>query len=243
MRQVDNHLNYIELVRTGEFPDFSELGSAEEIKGARAKVQYRDPELQEAFSRYANLAFDYFAKALERKLHELPQQLFMEVMTAITIKMSDDGFIPLKGKSAATKSWKDFLDGLSARIKSQWDAPKPGPKPEWTPEQRAVVLDHYNEKLKLLQSVLNEYEKTNSPQNWREEMIEQHPELDERLQDAKLIDRLIDERPSNLALELTGKHFDLIRERDRAGEDYLRRQLSMARDEQGIKRKRRKKNS
>ena len=41
-----------------------------------------------------------------------------------------------------------------------------------------------------------------------------------------------------LALELTGKHFDLIREWDWGGEDQLRKELSRARGERGTKRKR-----
>src|SRR5947208_3353123 len=78
--------DFIEAVRTGAAFDYSSLGSAEERKGGRAAVEYRDPVLQEEFRRYCNLAYDYFAGAIERKLHELPQQLFVEVMNAVVVK-------------------------------------------------------------------------------------------------------------------------------------------------------------
>lgn len=226
-------LDYIETVRTGESVDYSGLSSAGERKGGRIAVQYRDPELHEEFRKYADLAFDYFAGAIERRLHELPQQLFIEVMNAVVIRMKRDSFVPLKGKSAATEIWNDYFNGLKARIKSQWNAPKRGPEPDWSPERRAEVLDYYNATLKRLQSARAFYKSKHHLRNWREEVATRHPELDD-----ELIGRLAGTRPMDLARELTGKHFDLIREWDQGGEEQLKRQLSIARGERGTKRKR-----
>lgn len=229
-------LDYIEMVRTGQSVDFSGLGTEEERRGRKAAVQYRDPVLHEEFRRYADLAYEYFAGAIQRKLHELPQQLTFEVMNAVVIRMKRDDFISLKGKSAATEIWNEYFERLKARIKSQWDAPKRGPEAEWTPERRAEVLDYYNAALRPLQSARDIYKKKGHLPGWRGEVTAKHPELDD-----ELIGRLVDKRPSDLALELTGKHFDLIREWDRGGEDQLRKELSRARGERGTKRKRKSK--
>jgi hypothetical protein len=228
--------DYIEMVRTGESFDYSSLGTAEERKGKKIAIQYRDPVLHEEFSKYANLAYEYFAGAIQQKLHELPQQLFIEVMNAVVIRMKRDDFISLKGKSAATEIWNEYFDRLKARIKSQWDAPKRGPEAEWTPERRAEVLDYYNAALRALQSARDIYKKKGRLAGWREAITAKHPELGD-----DLIGRLVDKRPSDLALELTGKHFDLIREWDRGGEDQLKKELTRARGERGTKRKRKSK--
>ena len=226
-------LDYIEAARTGEAADFSTLGTDEERKGRRAAVQYRDPELHEEFRKYAELAYEYFAGAIQRKLHELPQLLLIEVLHAVVIRMHRDGFIPLKGKSAGTRNWEEHFDQLKARVKSQWDAPRRGPEPGWTPERRAEVLDYYNTVLGALQPAYDTYKSKRHLPSWKKEVKKEHPDLD-----IELIGRLVDTTPSDLAYELTGKHFGLVRERDRAGEEQLKRQLSKARGERGTKRKR-----
>jgi hypothetical protein len=224
--------DFIEAVRTGAAFDYSSLGSAEERKGGRAAVEYRDPVLQEEFRRYCNLAYDYFTGAIERKLHELPQQLFVEVMNAVVVKMKRDDFLSLKGKNAATEIWNDYFNQLKARVKSQWDAPRRGPEPDWTPERRSEVLDYYNAVLKKLQAACRIYKRKGHLQDWQQTSAKQTG-LDEGL-----VGRLVYMRPMDLAYELTGKHFDLIREWDRGGEEQLKRQLSIARGERGTSRKR-----
>lgn len=225
-------LEYIEMARTGDSPDYAGLGIDEETMG-RVAVQYRDPELHAELRKYADLAYDYFAGAIQRKLHELPQQLFIEVMNAVVIRMKRDGLIPLKGKSAATEIWDEYFDQLKARIKNQWDAPRRGPEPDWTPHRRAEVLDHYNAALGELQPAYDTYKSKRHLSNWKKEVEKEHPELD-----AELIGRLVDTTPSDLAFELTCKHFGLTREHDRGGEEQLKRQLSIARGERGTKRRR-----
>jgi hypothetical protein len=227
---------FMETLRTGAPFDFSSLGSEEERKGSKAAVQYLDPELDEAFRRYIDLANQLFAGTIEQKLHELPQLLFIEVMNATVIRMKEDGYISLKGKSPATEIWNDYLDSLRVSIKNQWNAPRRGEKPNWTPEQRSEVLDYYDDILKKLQWAKNLYESEPRSEDWREKIKGKHAELDD-----KVIDRLIMEIPSDLAPELTGKHFRVIGEVDLEGEDYLKKQLTQAREDRGTKRKRKSK--
>ncbi|MCA1709554.1 MAG: hypothetical protein LC808_42260 [Actinobacteria bacterium] len=186
-------LEYIEMARTGESPDYVGLGIDEGTEGARIAVQYRDPELHAELQKYADLAYDYFAGAIQRKLHELPQQLFIEVMNAVVIRMKRDGLIPLKEKSAATDIWNEYFDRLKVRIKSQWDAPGRGPEPDWTPERRAEVLDYYNAVLGELQPAYNTYKSKRHLPNWQKEVERKHPDLG-----GELIGRLMDTIPSDL---------------------------------------------
>lgn len=225
-------LNYLEALKAGETIVFTGRGVRADREAVREAVRHGDPELREAFGKYADLAARYFAGAVERKLHELPQQLFIEVMIATVTRMKEDGFVPSAGGAEATEAWNDYLDSLRVSIKSQWEAPRRGKKADWSPEQRAEVLDHYNATLDKLQWAKDLYESEPRPADWEARVKGKYPELDDAL-----LERLIVETPSELAYRLTGVHFGVVGEVDLEGEDYLKKQLTQARSERGIKRR------